>query len=206
MESMRKLPASFYRHDDVVDIAAGLLGKVLVTVVDGKRAMGRITETEAYKGVTDRACHAYGGRRTTRNEVMYAEGGLAYVYICYGIHFLFNVVTNRRDNPDAVLIRAVEPMSGIPQMLERAGKEALSYSLAAGPGNLTRALGIRMQHNGLHLDGADLFIADDGFLLPPGAIRATPRIGVESAGADALRPYRFIIRDSPWVSARHKFK
>ena len=197
---MRIIPASFYRSDDVESIARALLGKVLVTKHQGRITSGRITETEAYKGVEDRACHAFGGRRTPRNEVMYADGGHAYVYICYGIHFLFNVVTNRKDVPDAVLIRSVEPLDGTPLMLHRAGKDALRPNLAAGPGNLTRALGIDMCHNGLSLAGPELHIADDGFRIGDNEIIATPRIGVGSAGADALRPYRYIIKGNKFVS------
>jgi DNA-3-methyladenine glycosylase len=199
---MRRLPISFYRGDDVIDIAASLLGKVLVSNVDGVLTAGRITEAEAYRGVTDRACHAFGGRRTPRNEVMYADGGHAYVYICYGIHRLFNVITNRKDIPDAVLIRSVEPLLGLDHMLVRSGKEKPVPTLAAGPGNLTRALSINMSHNGLRLDGPDLYIADDGHIVKPDAIIATPRIGVESAGQDALLPYRFVIRGNKWVSGR----
>jgi DNA-3-methyladenine glycosylase len=199
---MRIIPASFYRSDDVESIASALLGKVLVTNHRGQVTSGRITETEAYKGVDDRACHAFGGRRTPRNEVMYAEGGHAYVYICYGIHFLFNVVTNRKDHPDAVLIRAVEPLEGVPLMLNRSDKPGLRPNLAAGPGNLTRALGITMDHNGLTLFGPRLHIADDGLRLNENDIIATPRIGVESAGADALRLYRYIIKGNNYVSGR----
>jgi DNA-3-methyladenine glycosylase len=199
---MQKLPLSFYRGDDVLEIAAGLLGKVLVTRIGGNLSAGRITEAEAYRGVTDRACHAYGGRRTQRNEVMYADGGHAYVYICYGIHFLFNVVTNRRDAPDAVLIRGVEPLEGRGLMLQRADRAMLTPSLTAGPGNLTRAMGITKAHNGLRLDGPSLYIADDGFQVKEGDILATRRIGVESAGADALLPYRYVLRGNAYVSGR----
>jgi DNA-3-methyladenine glycosylase len=199
---MRILPASFFQGDDVESIASDLLGKVIITHQRGKLTSGRITETEAYKGMEDRACHAFGGRRTPRNEVMYADGGHAYVYICYGIHFLFNVVTNRRDHPDAVLIRSVEPLEGVPVMLSRSGKDSARPNLAAGPGNLTRALGIDMSHNGLKLSSPQLHIADDGFRLPADGIIATPRIGVESAGADALRLYRYIIGGNRYVSGR----
>lgn len=199
---MRVLPVSFFQGNDVESIASDLLGKLVVTKLAGKVTVGRITETEAYKGTEDRACHAFGGRRTPRNEVMYADGGHAYVYICYGIHFLFNVVTNRRDHPDAVLIRSVEPIEGTPVMLQRAGKDVLRPNLAAGPGNLTRALGIDMRHNGLLLNSPVLHIADDGFSVP--SILATPRIGVESAGADALRLYRYIIKGNRYVSGRKR--
>jgi DNA-3-methyladenine glycosylase len=199
---MRKLPGSFYTGEDVVGIATSLLGKVLVTSGAGGISAGRITEAEAYRGVTDRACHAFGGRRTQRNEVMYAQGGHAYVYICYGIHRLFNVVTNQKDVPDAVLIRGVEPLQGMDLMLMRSGRTVMKPPVTAGPGNLTRALGITMEHNGLRLDGPSIYLADDGFQVKEGDILATPRIGVESAGKDALLPYRYLLRGNAWVSGR----
>lgn len=116
------LPESFYTRTDVVMIAKELLGKTLVTNFGGVATAGMIVETEAYAGVADKASHAYGGRRTTRTEIMYMHGGTAYVYLCYGIHHLFNVVTNVRDVHHAVLIRAIEPLAGIDIMLERRGR------------------------------------------------------------------------------------
>ncbi len=110
---MKKLPVTFYRREEVLQIAKELLGKILVTRWKGVATSGRIVEVEAYTGVVDRASHAYGGRRTARNEVMYANGGVAYVYLCYGIHHLFNVVTSKKEKPHAILIRGLEPLKGI---------------------------------------------------------------------------------------------
>ncbi len=193
------LPGSFYERKDVVKIAKDLLGKMLVTNVGGVLTSGMIVETEAYAGVTDRASHAYGGRRTNRTEVMYMQGGVAYAYLCYGIHHLFNVVTNVRDVPHAVLIRAVQPVSGIEDMLRRRNKEKPQPVLTAGPGAMSEALGIRTHHTGLSLQGPDIFI-DEGIKIKDHDIVAATRVGVAYALDDALRPYRFYIRDNRFVS------
>jgi DNA-3-methyladenine glycosylase len=202
---MEKLNKAFYQRNDVVRVAYELLGKLIVTKWNGELTAGRIVETEAYKGIADKASHAYGGRRTVRTEIMYAPGGVAYVYLCYGMHHLFNVVTGSRDEPHAVLLRAIEPVEGITVMLNRTGKTQPDFSLGAGPGNTSRALGINTSHNGLSLLGASIFIADDGFELTANNILATPRIGVDYAGENALLPYRFIIRDNLWVSRKKAF-
>lgn len=194
------LPESFYARTDVVKIARELLGKVLVTSFNGELTSGMIVETEAYAGETDKASHAFGGRRTRRTEVMYAHGGTAYVYLCYGIHHLFNVVTNARDTPHAILIRAVEPLEGIDIMLERRGKEKLQPSLTAGPGAMSVALGIETRHTGVSLQGAEIYIEDRGIKVPAKNIIAGTRVGVAYALDDALRPYRFSIKDNPYVS------
>lgn len=194
-----KLPESFYTRTNVVKIANELLGKTLVTNLDGVITSGIIVETEAYAGVTDKASHAYGGRRTARTEVMYMPGGTAYVYLCYGIHHLFNVVTNVRDVPHAVLIRAIEPLQGIEKMLERRGKEQLQPSLTAGPGAMSVALGIHTWHTGLSLSGDEIYVAE-GIKVKPSDIVAATRVGVAYAMDDALRPYRFYIRGNKYVS------
>jgi DNA-3-methyladenine glycosylase len=186
---MKKLPRSFYLREDVVAVATDLLGKVLVTRFNGTITSGMITETEAYNGVIDRASHAFGGKRTGRNEMMYAAGGVAYVYLCYGIHHLFNVVTHRSGIPHAVLIRAVHPLDGTSTMRERRNAERTLTT--NGPGTLTHALGIRVTHNGTDLLGDTLYIEDRGFSVPNSAIIAGPRVGVDYAGSDALLPYRF---------------
>lgn len=185
----RRLPRSFYLRTDVVGIARELLGMVLVTRFDGAHTAGIITETEAYAGVGDRASHAFGGRRTARNAMMYAQGGTAYVYLCYGIHHLFNVVTNVRDVPHAVLVRAVVPVTGLEHMRKRRG--TTSTLTTGGPGTLAQALGIRTAHNGMDLRGAEMCIEDHGLAPPDAAIIAGPRVGVEYAGVDARLPYRF---------------
>lgn len=196
----QKLNQAFYLQTDVVKIARQLLGKILVTHFDGITTAARIVETEAYNGAVDKASHAWGGRRTNRTEVMYAPGGLAYVYLCYGIHHLFNVVTNVADTPHAVLVRAAEPLLGIEQMLLRTGKHRADNTLTKGPGNVSKALGIATQHTGLSLLGNDIWIADDGLQYKTRQIAVTPRIGVDYAGPDALLPYRFMVKDNPFVS------
>ena len=199
---MKKLGLNFYRRENVLTISKELLGKVLVTKFDKVETSGRIVEVEAYNGVIDRASHASGGRRTARNEVMYADGGVAYVYLCYGIHYLFNVVTHVKETPHAILIRAVEPLKGIDWMLYRTGKEKLDNTLTRGPGNVAKALGLNKQHTGQSLLSRDLYILDDGFVYNKKQIIASPRIGVDYAGEDALLPYRFYIDGNPFVSGK----
>ena len=199
---MEKLPSSFYMRKNVVQIAKELLGKILVTNLDGIVTSGRIVECEAYAGVMDKASHASGGRRTARNEIMYREGGYAYVYLCYGIHHLFNVVTNSEDVPHAILIRALDPIEGIEEMLRRTHKKKLDNTLTRGPGNVSKALGIFTDHSGASLSGNKIFIADDGGKFSKKAIAASPRIGVDYAGKDALLPYRFFVKGNPFVSGK----
>lgn len=139
---MKKLPLCFYREPDVLTVARLLLGKIVVTCWNGITTSARIVEMEAYAGVTDRASHAWNGRRTSRTEIMYANGGVAYVYLCYGIHHLFNVVTGVEDIPHAVLIRGGEPLEGVEEMLRRTGKKKADHSLTRGPGNFAKALGL----------------------------------------------------------------
>lgn len=200
---MKKLPHKFYDRTDVVEIARDLLGKIVVSYVDGKKTSGRIVETEAYVAFIDKASHAFNGRRTTRNEHMYSGPGTAYVYICYGMHQMLNVVTNKKEIPDAVLIRAVEPLEGVDTMLERTGKKTLDFSLTRGPGNVGKALGIYKIHSGVHLRGDQVFIADEkSFSLREEEIGVSKRIGIDSAGPDALLPYRFFIKGNKYVSGR----
>ena len=208
---MKKLPVSFYQRDNVLQIAIELLGKLLVTKCppagragNGFITSGRIVEVEAYNGIIDKASHAYGGRRTNRNEIMYADGGVAYVYLCYGIHHLFNVVTNSNEKPYAILIRGAEPVKGIGTMLQRVGKKEADNALTRGPGNLSKALGITTLNSGCSLHSKELFIADDGFVFNKKEITASPRIGVDFAGKDALLPYRFYIKGNPFVSGKPK--
>ena len=200
---MKKLGIQFYEKVDVVAIARELLGKILVTKIDGFTTSGRIVETEAYIGLNDKASHSFGGRRTPRNEHMYASAGTAYVYICYGMHHLFNVVTNSKDIPDAILIRAVEPLSGIATMLERTGKKSLDHTLTKGPGNVGKAFGISKVHSGFKLTGSRIFINEDPSYSEASdtdRIGISKRIGVESAGAASLYPYRFYLKGNRFVS------
>jgi DNA-3-methyladenine glycosylase len=197
---MKKLPAEFYERADVIKIAKELLGKILVTKFDGMLTSGRIVETEAYIAHTDRASHSYNGKRTARNEHMYAAPGISYVYICYGMHHLFNVVTNKKGIPDAVLIRAVEPLQGIDIMLKRTGKIKLDATLTKGPGNVGKALGISKIHSGINLRGNEIFIADDETTFTEREIGASKRIGVEGAKEAALYEYRFFVKGNKFVS------
>ena len=181
-------------------IAKELLGKVLVTKFDGITTSGIIVETEAYAGAGDKASHASGGRRTARTEIRYANGGTAYVYLCYGIHHLFNVVTNVKDTPHAILIRGIEPLEGLDEMLDRRGKEQLTPSLTAGPGALSVALGIHTWHSGYSLSGPEIQIEDRGIKVSAKDIVAGTRVGVAYAQEDALLPYRFSIKGNKYVS------
>ncbi len=201
---MRKLPVSFYQRENVLEVAKDLLGKLLVTKWNGVVTYGRIVEVEAYNGIIDKASHAYGGRRTNRNEVMYSDGGVAYVYLCYGIHHLFNVVTNSKETPHAILIRALEPVKGIDTMLKRVGKKEADNTLTRGPGNLSKALGITTLNSRCSLHSKELFIADDGFVFNGKEIAASPRIGVDYAGKDVLLPYRFYVKGNAFVSGKPK--
>ncbi|MDR0419833.1 MAG: DNA-3-methyladenine glycosylase [Prevotellaceae bacterium] len=191
-----KLDLSFYTREDVVLISRELLGKVLCTNIDGNLTEAIITETEAYAGITDRASHAYGGRRTKRTEIMFYEGGHAYIYLCYGMYSLFNVVTNAKNIPHAVLIRGAVALSGTETMLQRTNRKKLTCDLLSGPGKLSNALGLHFSLTGISLFGNTVWIEDRGITVSPQNIIATPRIGVDYAGEDALLPYRFIVNQN----------
>lgn len=190
---MHKLESDFYTRQDVVAIARDLLGKVLCSFIGGSLTKAVITETEAYAGVNDRASHAYGGRPTRRTEPMFREGGIAYVYLCYGIHHLFNVVTSTRDDPQAVLVRAGTPLVGIDEMLARRGRDSVDENLLAGPGSLACALGIKTEMSGTILSGDRIWIEDHGTRVAEDRVTVGPRVGVDYAGEDAARPYRFLL-------------
>ncbi len=190
---MSKIKSDFYLQENVVALAEALTGKLLVTKIDGKITSGIITETEAYNGTVDKASHAYNGKRTARNEHMYNKGGISYVYICYGIQTLFNVVTNKKNIPHAILIRAIKPLDGIETMLKRRGKKAMDKKLTGGPGTLSQAMGIRLSDSGINLQGNRIWIEDTGFVPEKSQLKITARIGVESAGRDAKLPYRFLL-------------
>ncbi len=200
--ALKKLDYEFYNRTNVVQIAKTLIGKILVTKFNNIETTGRIVETEAYNGVIDKASHAWNGRRTARTEIMFGDAGMAYVYLCYGIHHLFNIVTNAKNTPHAVLIRALEPLTGIDTMLKRRGKKNPDPTLSSGPGNVSKALGISTKHSGTNLLDNIMYIADDGYKVTNKQILATPRIGVEYAGADASLPYRFILKGNIYVSGR----
>lgn len=187
-----KLPLSFYERTDVVSIAKELIGKFLFTSINGKLTGGIITETEAYKGEIDKASHAFGGRRTARTEIMYGEPGCAYVYLCYGIHSLFNIVTNKKGIPHAILIRAIYPTVGIEEIIiRRKIKSTKITSLCVGPGTVSLAMGIHYSDSGISLLENKIWLEDREFKIPKGMMTSGPRIGVDYAGTDALLPYRF---------------
>lgn len=198
----RNLSDQFFTRTDVVQVAKDLLGKYLVTNFDGEITAGKIVETEAYRAPDDRACHAFGNRRTARTEVMFSEGGRAYVYLCYGIHHLFNVVTGPADAAQAVLIRAVQPIDNVELMLARRKMERLAPKLTAGPGALTEALGIRTVHTGLNLiaPSSPIWLEDRGEVVLEENIVASPRVGVAYAKECADWPWRFRIKNSAWTS------
>ncbi len=200
--NLMKLIDDFYRREDVVQIARELLGKVLVTAFDGRRTAGKIVETEAYRAPEDKASHAYNFRRTNRTEIMYAPGGTAYVYLIYGMHHLFNVVTNVEGMPHAVLIRAIEPVENVALMLERRNWRKAKPQLTAGPGVLSKALGITIEHTGLSLTSGDspIWIEDQGILIENKNIIASPRVGIGYAEEWADTPWRFRVPDSEWTS------
>ncbi len=199
-----KLPESFFLGSDVTAISKNLLGKYIFTSINGSICGGYITETEAYNGIIDRASHAFGGRKTPRTQTMYERGGIAYVYLCYGIHEMFNVVTSVEGNPQAVLIRGIEPLTGIDLMLARKNMTALKPNITAGPGSVAKALGIDRKLNGISLQSDALWIEDRGLHFSEEQIASVPRIGVAYAGQDALLPYRFYIKGNPYVSKPNK--
>lgn len=194
-----KLSEDFYQRTNVVKIAKDLLGKVLLTNIDGVVTGGLIVETEAYSW-KERGCHAYGQRKTQRNAIMFDKGGFSYVYLCYGIHYLFNVVTNRPETPEAVLVRALEPLSGLEEMKIRRGKLQSQFHLTSGPGKLTKALGIDRTFNGKSLLDDEIWIEDPGTKVADKNIIASERIGIDYAGEDARLPWRFSLKGNPWVS------
>ncbi len=195
----KKLPSKFFLTDDTLTISKKLLGKFIVSSIDGKITSGMIVETEGYLGVDDRASHAFSNRRTKRTDILYLTGGRMYVYLCYGMHSLLNIVTQKKDVPHGILIRAIEPCDGIELMLKRRNMEKLSYRLTSGPGCLAKALGINTTFSGEEL-GTRVWIEDRGFVVPKTEVTENARIGVLYAKEHALLPYRFSIKNNPWVS------
>ncbi|SRR5258708_284198 len=192
-----RLTFDFYARQNVTTIAKQLLGKVLITKTDGQITGGMIVETEAYS-YKEKGCHAHNGM-TKRNEVMFGTGGVAYVYLCYGVHEMFNVVTNEKGKADAILVRALEPLNGIDTMLQRMRTDS-KRRLTSGPGKLTKAMGIDRSLNGKELNGNEIWIEDRGVQVRPRDIVSAARIGIDYAGKDALLPWRFFLKNSIWVS------
>lgn len=199
-----KLDQKFYTRSSVIQIARELLGKVIFTKFGGQITGGIITETEAYEGITDKASHAYNNRRTDRTEIMYNDGGIAYVYLCYGMHHLFNFVTNKKRIPHAVLLRGIYPVVGTQTMEKRTNKKFSKKGFTDGPGKLSKALAIKTTHTGLELTGDKIWVEDEGIVVIDEDIIATPRIGVDYAGKDAALPYRFMITPKSIKKSRYQ--
>ena len=196
---MPKLNKEFYERSNVLLISRELLGKVLCTNYNGKLTSGIIVETEAYAGVIDKASHAYNNKKTNRTKIMYDSGGVAYIYLCYGIHHLFNVITNSKNIPHAILIRAIEPINGIETMLTRRNKKNKDYTLTSGPGSLTKALGITINDSGKSLM-SNLIWIENQKNIPINNIISSPRVGIPYAQEHIHNPWRFRIKNNPWTS------
>lgn len=199
-----KLPESYYYSQDVVTLSKNLLGKYLFTCIDGVTTGGYIVETEAYNGVIDRASHAFGNRLTPRTKTMFMQGGIAYVYLCYGIHEMFNIVTSGEGQPHAILVRAINPTDGIEAMQSRRNMPVIKPTITMGPGSVAKALGISRAINAFSLQGDIIWIEDRGLTFPDESIAVVPRVGVDYAGDDALLPYRFYVKGNPYVSKPNK--
>ena len=195
-----KLPQSFYTSANILQSAKDLLGKVLCSSINDQFTSGKIVETEAYLGSNDKARHSYNNKKTQRTAPMFASGGISYVYLCYGIHHLFNVVVGEKNNPCAILIRGLEPVDGIDIMLKRRNLNNLKNELTNGPGKLTQALEITTQINTESLLGNKIWIEDYSIHIDKKDILSSPRIGVDYAGRDAKLPYRFYIKNNKWIS------
>lgn len=187
-----RLPVEYFHNENTLFLGRDLLGKYLLTYIDGQITGGMITETESYLGSQDKSCHAYGYRKTARNEAMYSAGGIAYVYLCYGIHSLFNIVTHREGEPHAILIRALKPEIGIESIQRRRSHQTNFKKLMNGPGSLTEGLGISTLHNKTPLLGPLIWLEDRGIKFKENEIETTPRIGIDYAEEDALKPWRFV--------------
>jgi DNA-3-methyladenine glycosylase len=197
----RKLPREFYARQNVLTVARELLGKLLVVPANnGSRVAGMIVETEAYRGPEDRASHAYGGRRTKRTETMYQLGGTVYVYFVYGMYYQFNVVTNIRDTPHAVLVRALQPVEGIENMRDRRQTHS-DRNLTSGPGKLCIAMGIDRKLDREDLLGERVWI-EEGEKIARTRIASGPRVGIDYAEEWIEKPWRFWLKDNPFVSKR----
>lgn len=195
---MTRIPKDFFLRSDVVKISKELICKKLVTEINGIRTSGIITETEAYRAPEDKASHAYNNRKTERTKTFFAEGGVAYVYLCYGIHNLFNIVTNKADIPHAILIRAIKPEEGIDEMLKRRNKSKLTPALSVGPGSLSQALGITRAHNEIDLTGNTIWL-EEGIAIKSSDIEACKRVGINYAEEYVHKLWRFKLKNSVWT-------
>lgn len=194
-----KLGQAFFMQE-ALEVAPLLLGKFLVSHIGGAKTVGKIVETEAYCGIEDKACHAYNNRRTKRTEVMFQEGGLAYITLCYGLHHMFNVVTGKADSPQAVLIRAIEPTENIDLMLQRRGMLLSKKQFTSGPGTLTKALGITTAYHGINLINSDIiYLEDRHVVVAPDDIITSTRVGIDYAEEWKEMPWRFRLKGNAWT-------
>jgi len=198
-----KLPREFYLEETLV-VARRLLGKLLVHDTPEGRTAGRIVEVEAYQGPQDRAAHSYHNLRSKRTEIMYGPGGHAYVFMVYGMHHCFNIVTRPPEYPQVVLIRALQPVAGLKLMACRRGLQqftpAIERNLANGPGKLCQAMGITRALNGEDLCAGRLYLSDDGIVVAETDLCRTPRVNIDYAGEARDYPWRFLVTDSPYTS------
>lgn len=198
----QRLRASFYQRSEIEEIARELLGKVLCTHLDGVLTSAMIIETEAYQAPDDKASHAYGNKKTKRTEVMFRSGGHAYIYLCYGIHHMMNVVSGGKGEAHAILIRAVQPVVGIQTMLQRRQMTRVEPRLTSGPGSLCQAMGIKTTDTGINMldSNSSIWIEDHGIEIAAKQIIAGPRIGIDYAEECAAWPWRYFVDQNPWVS------
>ena len=195
------LKESFYQRDTIT-VARELLGKILVHESKEGTTSGRIVETEAYRGPEDRAAHSSEGRRTARNEIMYGKKGFAYVYFIYGLYYCFNVTAGKvPGKPEAVLIRALEPLLGEEIMIKRRGQQAKVANLTNGPSKLCIAMGISKAQNKTDLTTPPFYL-DEASLVPSIDIMETLRVGVDYSGEWKNKPWRFYIRHNKFVSVK----
>lgn len=194
------LPPEFYKNDDTLAVCRQLLGKKLCTLIDGIYTSGMIVEAEAYRGPEDLGSHAYNNRRTARNETMYAEGGVIYMYICYGIHDMLNIVAGREGDSHAVLIRALQPLEGVQHMCDRRGIQDIKR-LCKGPGALAKAMGLQKKHDGLSLQSGVVWI-EDAPDIGKDMVVETSRIGLNIQGVYRDIPWRFYIKGNSFISKK----
>jgi len=194
-----KLNREFYRNPNVVELAQHLLGKFVCTQFEEGLTVGMITETEAYCGATDKACHAYPNKRTKRTEIIFGDGGFAYIYLCYGLHHMFNIVTNVTDAADAILIRGIAPVKGIEIIESRRNMSVNRKQISSGPGTVAQALGIRTNHYGTDLLGDTIWLEDRGIQFTKDQLLIGPRVGIDYAEEDALLPWRFRVKGNKYI-------
>lgn len=199
-----KLSNSFYQRNDTIEMAKELLGRFLYTDINGQLTGGMIVETEAYMGVTDSSCHTFNNRKTNRNATMYNQGGVIYMYICYGIHDMLNIATGNEGDSQVILIRAIEPLTGIGIMKERRGEMPLKR-LAKGPGSLAKALGLKRIHDGISLLKDIIWIEDEGINIGAENIIESPRIGLGCPEPYFSMPLRFFLKGNSFVSGKTKY-